>query len=384
MKVLQIYNLHRFRGGADNATLATVEVLKENQLEVRSFVYSSKDIKPGIAGKLRAFTSAIYGRNACKALTRVLEEFHPDIIHVHKVYPLISPWVLPECSRRNIPVVMSVYDYQLTCPVGTHSRNNSVCKQCLGGKEYWGVIRNCRDSLPESIAYATRHAVTRFFQLYKNHVDKFITPTRFTGQWLVDYLGVSQGSVVTIPYMFELANVPADAGAGEYVGYAGRFAAEKGIATLAQAAREVDIPFQLAGDAPALDLVEDIANVKVVVKSTAEELNRFYRKARMLIVPSTWFETFPLVIGEAMSNGIPVIASRIGGLPEIIEDGITGLLFEPGNAKDLASKIRILWDDPDLCRKMGEASYEKIFRTSHRDIFFAKLKAVYDDLNEFG
>ena len=222
--------------------------------------------------------------------------------------------------------------------------------------------------------------MARFFQLYQKHVDRFIIPTRFTGQWLVDHLGVSQGSVTTIPYMFELSNVPADAGAGEYVAYAGRFAAEKGIETLAQAAREVDVPFELAGDAPALDLVEDIANVEVVVKSTREELNRFYRKARMLIVPSTWFETFPLVIGEAMSQGIPVIASRTGGLPEIIDDGVTGLLFEPGNADDLAAKIRILWDDPDLCRKMGEASYAKILRTSHRDVFFTSLKTVYEEL----
>ena len=140
------------------------------------------------------------------------------------------------------------------------------------------------------------------------------------------------------------------------------------------------MPFQLAGDAPALDLVEDIANVKVVVIGTKKELNHFYRKARMLVVPSTWFETFPLVIGEAMSQGIPVIASRIGGLPEIVDDGVTGLIFEPGNAKDLASKIKMLWDDPDLCQRMGNASYDKIRRTSHRKVFFNKLKSVYDDL----
>jgi glycosyltransferase involved in cell wall biosynthesis len=138
-------------------------------------------------------------------------------------------------------------------------------------------------------------------------VDKFVVLTRFTGQWLVDHMGVSQGSIVTIPCVFELATVPADVGAGEYVAYAGRFAAEKGIATLAQAACDLDVPFQLAGDAPALDLVEDIANVKVMVIRTKEELNHFYRKARMLVVPSTWFETFLLVIGEAMSQGIPVM-----------------------------------------------------------------------------
>jgi glycosyltransferase involved in cell wall biosynthesis len=380
LKILQIFNLHRYRGGADNATLATVEILKEKGLEVRSFVYSSKDLTPGIIGKFNAFFSAIYGRSACRALERTLDEFQPDVVHVHKVYPLISPWVLPLCSRRNLPVVMSVYDYQLTCPVGTHSFRNSVCTKCLGGREYWGVVRNCRGSLAESVAYASRHAVARTFGLYKKHVDRFIVPTRFTGRWMVEHMDISADNVVTIPYMFDVADEPADAGNGQYVAYVGRFAVEKGLAILAEAARDLDVPFQLAGDAPELDAVRMVPNVEVVVKRTREELTRFYRKARMLVVPSLWFETLPLVIGEAMSEGIPVIASRIGGLPEIVEDGVTGLLFEPGNAKDLASKISRLWGDPALCRSMGLASHEKIRTVSHRDVFFANLASVYGGL----
>lgn len=380
MRILQIFNLHRFRGGADNATLATVEILKEKGLEVRSFVYSSRDLTPGIIGKFNAFFSAIYGRGACRALERTLDEFQPDVVHVHKVYPLISPWVLPLCKSRGLPVVMSVYDFQMTCPVGTHSWNNSVCTRCLGGREHWAVIRNCRRSLAESVAYASRHAVARFFELYRKNVDRYIVPTRFTGQWMVEHMDISADSMVTIPYMFDVADEPADAGNGEYVAYVGRFAPEKGLATLAEAARELEVPFRLAGDAPVLDMVSTSPNVEVVVKNTREELIRFYRKARLLVVPSLWFETLPLVIGEAMSEGIPVIASRIGGLPEVVEDGVTGLLFEPGNAPDLTSKIRRLWSEPDLCRSMGRASHAKMRASSHRDVFFENLAAVYRDV----
>lgn len=380
MRILHVYNLHRFRGGADNATLATVEMLLDAGVEVRSFAYSSKDMRPGLRGKIAAFCSGVYSPAACAALARTLDEFRPDVVHAHKLYPLISPWVLPLCTERGIPVVMTIYDYQLTCPVGMHSRHGSECTRCLGGREYWGIVHNCRERLTESVAYSVRHAVARHFHLYDRHVNRFITPTDFAGRWLVANADVPADNVTTIPYVFDLPQTAADPGAGEYVAYVGRFAPEKGLATLAGAARVTGLPFQLAGDAPTLEDTAGLANVRIVVTRSRAEVLNFYNGARMLVVPSTWFETYPMVIGEAMSHGVPVIASRIGGLPEIVEDGVTGLLFEPGDERDLAAKIRLLWQDPELGRRLGAAAREKIERTSRQDVVVRQLIDTYRQL----
>src|SRR5262249_52952682 len=162
--------------------------------------------------------------------------------------------------------------------------------------------------------------------------------------------------VVVIPLWFELPESTADPARGEYFAYVGRFAPEKGIATLLEAARRTGLPFRLAGDSAHLPFSQRPANAQLVTTRTREELMEFYRGAGAVVVPSLWFETFPMVIGEAMSNGIPVIASRIGGLPELVQHESTGLLIEPGDAEDLGRQASRLWNDPGLARRLGGAA----------------------------
>ncbi len=310
----------------------------------------------------------------------MLSSFEPDVVHAHKLYPLMSPWVLRVAHRRGIPVVMSIYDYMLTCPVGTQLWNGALCTRCPDRGEHWGVIRNCRGRLGESVAYSLRHAVARQFELYRDHVSRFVTPTRFSSRWLADHAGIPPDRIRTIPFSFPMSESAADPGCGGYIAYAGRFAAEKGISTLMDAARRTGLPFRLAGDSAELRLADGLSNVELVHTRSRAELMEFYRGARVLVVPSVWFETFPLVIGEAMSHGIPVIASRIGGLPEFVQDGLTGLLFEPGDAVELSEKIRQLWEHPDLARRLGLAARAYIGSECGESTFFERLKAVYAEV----
>ena len=380
MKVLHLYNLHRFRGGADRAALSTIDLLRAEGLDVRTLAYDSQALARGVRGRLSAFTSGIYSRAALQQLDALLDSFQPDVVHAHKLYPFISPWALRLCNRRGFPVVMSVYDYSMTCPVGTNHWHGTPCTRCMDQGEHWGVIRNCRGRVLESTAYALRHAVARRFHLYRDHVSRFVTPTTFSKHWLSQHAGVPADRVVTIPLSFDLPEVVADPARGTYFGFVGRFAPEKGIATMLEAAHRTGLPFRLAGDAAQLRLADGLSNVKLIVTRTRGELMEFYRGARALIVPSLWFETFPLVIGEAMSHGIPVIASRIGGLPELVSDGATGLLAEPGNAADLARQVRSLWDNPEIARRLGAAARAYIESTCHKDIFCKRLRAVYAEL----
>ena len=156
---------------------------------------------------------------------------------------------------------------------------------------------------------------------------------------------------------------------------------EKGVdVLLAAAARLPGVPVRLAGNGPILDtLMSGAAAQRPLYEALGPEaMASFYQGARFLVVPSMWFEGCPLVVSEAMSHGLPVIASRIGGLPEFVEDGVTGLLFEPGNAAELADKIHMLWENPDLCRRLGEAGRKKANREYGAETYYQHLMSIYD------
>jgi glycosyltransferase involved in cell wall biosynthesis len=140
-----------------------------------------------------------------------------------------------------------------------------------------------------------------------------------------------------------------------------------------------DVPFKVAGDGPVLSemMARAPQNVEFLGQLGFDELLTFYRRSRVLVVPSVWFEPFAMVVVDAMALGVPVIASRIGGLPYGVADGVTGLLFEPGNPRDLVQQVRRLWDDPQLCNRMGSAGRQKVMREYTEDAYFHNLMAVY-------
>jgi glycosyltransferase involved in cell wall biosynthesis len=170
----------------------------------------------------------------------------------------------------------------------------------------------------------------------------------------------------------------ADPSAGTYVGCASRISPEKGMDTLVEAARLAGLPFSVSRNAASLVKAHMPADIPVVVTHDREELDAYYRGARMLVFPSHYFETFGLVGAEAMSHGVPVIAARVGALPELIDDGVNGMLFEPGDARDLARKVSRLWDDPELCRRLGQAARAKAASLWSPGSHFERTKAIYD------
>jgi glycosyltransferase involved in cell wall biosynthesis len=249
----------------------------------------------------------------------------------------------------------------------------------VGGKEYRCVIKNCRNNILESAAYALRSSVARSFRLFHDNVSVLISLTPFAKAKLVQ-AGFREDQIAVVPNPAYARHAAADASAGEYVAFAGRISPEKGIDTLLAAAAEMpDVPFQVAGDGPVFSEMKAKApaNVEFLGQLRADQLNEFYERSRMLVVPSLWFEQFPMVVLEAMGRALPVIGSRIGGLPEIIEDSLTGATFEPGNSNDLARQVRRLWDDPQLCRRMGILGRQKALREYTEETYFHNLMAVY-------
>ena len=379
MRLLLVHNRYGKPSGEEMVVNCVRRLLKEHGHDVKGFIRSSSEIETMKLGEARAFFSGIYSRSSRLMIRRLVAEQRPDVVHIHNLFPLISPSVLPECRRAGVPVVMTVHNYRLVCPNGLKMVGGRICEKCSGGREYWCVIRNCEGSYPKSFGYALRNYVARKRRYYLDNVTMFAALTAFQRQRLLAE-GFPAERVVVVPNMIEVEDVIAASSLGEYVGYIGRISPEKDIPTLLNAARNCpEIPFKVAGPYHKMpDLLQNApANVRLLGHLDRKKASSFLEAARIIVFCSIWFEGFPMAIVEAMIHGKSVICSRIGGLPEIVEDGNTGLLFEPGNAVELARKIHYLWDRPQLCRKLGQAGRAKALREYSPNRYYQRLMDVY-------
>lgn len=386
MKICMVYNEYGKFSGEEAVVHNVCRLLDERGHTVVKFLRSSAEIPNMRFGKMRAFLSGIYSLSSKKAMRRFLAEYTPDIVHVHNIFPLISPSILGECRRAGIPVVMTVHNYRLVCPNGLHMVTGKVCEKCRGGKEYWCILRNCEGSLFKSLGYALRTYTAKRLRLFTDNVTMYVPLTEFHRNRLIAE-GIPPERIAIIPNMVSIENGEKSYPLGEYVAFIGRVSPEKGIDTLMLAVQKCpDILFRIAGSHERMPhvLKEAAVNCTFVGHLTSIELEDFYKSSRILVMPSVWFETFGLSLVEAMVRQKPTVSSRIGALAEVVDEGITGLAFEPGNADELAEKVRYLWNRPELCRKMGQAGREKVLREYSSEKYYERLMAVYKKAIELG
>jgi glycosyltransferase involved in cell wall biosynthesis len=298
-------------------------------------------------------------------------------VHSHELYPLLTPWLFPLCARAGVPVVHSCYDFRITCPIATHHDGAAVCNRCTDQGAHHALQRNCRNSLPESAAFALRHAVAQRRNLY-DHVSRFIVLTDFSRNWLHRHAAIPIDRISVNECAIPAAPDPVDPAVGRYFAFAGRFVPEKGLDVLIEAARLSGLPIHVAGPAGSDPAPLQAHGVPVTITDGPASLAAVYRGARALVVPNLWFETFAIVAAEAMAHGVPVIASRIGALQDTVREGVTGLHFAPGDAADLARQMRRLWDDPALCRRLGVAGHADVRARFNEDAHFDRLIAAYE------
>lgn len=380
MKICIVHNDYGKPSGEEFIVAAVREMLLSQGHDVLSFSRSSAEIPQMRFGQARALFSGIYNPASRRALARLLRDKRPDVVHVHNVYPLISPAVLPACRALGVPVVMNVQNYRLVCPNGLHFTHGEVCERCAGGREYWCILRNCEHSASKSVGYAVRNTVARKMGYFRDNVTVYTPSTEFHRQWLIK-AGIPDGRIAVIPNMVDTVSIKDTTEPGDYVAFAGRVSPEKGVPVLVKAAEMLpQIPFRIAG---AYDRMPDLAtaapkNVQFLGHLGPDQIADFYRNARMLVVPSIWYEGFPTVIPQAMLRGRPILCSRIGGMPDIVEDGRTGCVFGVGDAAELAGQIRTLWEDPQLCQRLGRAGREKALREYSRDAYYGRLMAAFE------
>ena len=379
MRILLIHNKYGAFSGEERMINHIAALLHERGHQVNCLFEESLPPSVGFRAKGKAFFSGIYSLESVRKVKDWLRTFQPDLVQVQNLYPSLSPWVLPAIRQEGIPVVMRCANYRLVCPNGLLMSHGQVCERCMGGREYWCALRNCEGSLPKSLGYALRNFVARTRRLYLDNVTLYYAQTGFQKRKLAEG-GFPAERIEVIPNMVNTAKLYRDMQIGHYVAFAGRGSPEKGVATLLEAARSLpNIPFQLAGDFWRMPEVEKgkAANVELLGHLNGSRLDGFFRSCSLLVLPSNCYEGFPGAIIEAMLQGRAVICSRIGGLPEIVDDGVTGLLFEPGDAADLAAKLEWLWGRPDLSTKMGKAGRDKVLREYSPASYYERLMQVY-------
>jgi len=380
MKVLFIHNKYGRISGEELMIESIMSLLKSNGHEVMLYSKDSSDIV-SIPHKIKAFLSGIWSFSSRLEVGRILDQFDPDVVQIQNLYPLISGSILGVIKRKKIPIVMRLSNYRLVCPTGLLLSENEICTRCVGGKEYWCALKNCENNIFRSTGYALRSWFGRYFGLYSKNVTAYYAQTDFQRNVLAsDRYKTARieviSNMVANPVGVLLDHI------GSYVAFAGRVSEEKGFGVFIDAARILPkVNFKVAGHLSRPFSSETFPdNVQYLGHLKGEALEEFYRGSRMLIVPSLWYEGFPSVAIQAMMLGKPVIASRIGGLPEIVVEGQTGLLFEPGDVSGLTEAITKLWNDEGLVRRLGLEGRSRSLVQYSKEVYYEKLVALYASL----
>lgn len=381
MKVLIIHNKYGKHSGEESVVYFQSTLLQEKGHKVITYFRDSSEIDEMLLGKIRAFFTSFFNLKSFIDLRRILKKEKPDIVHVHNLYPLISPSILPFIKRFKVPIVMTVHNYRLLCPNGLFFTQGKICEKCTSKKkELNAIMNNCENSIFKSFGYALRNFMARKFKYYSKNIDFFLCLTNFQKNKLIAK-SFDEDKVKVINNVCDIDTIKNSISKEkDYIGYVGRISKEKGIDTLINLAEKMpNVKFKLAGVvSPDFDKSKlQKSNIILEGFLNHTQLLHFYRNAKFLIFPSIWYETFGLTLVEAMSQNCAIIASDIGGVPEIVENNRTGLLFKSGDVEDLFQKTTFLSNNPKLVEKMGingRLKVEKQYRTQR---YYNELMAAY-------
>lgn len=374
LRVLQVHTAYRLAGGEDQVVDAEKQLLDRAGIQVHQVIFDNADLQESrsVAGDLRLAASAIWSRAAERRVRAAIAADRPQVIHVHNTFPAASPSVYAAAAAHGVPVVQTLHNYRFVCPAATVFRNGHACTDCVGRSIPWpAVVHACvRGSRSQSAVASATLAFHRARGTFTKGISAYVALTPFQRQVMIDG-GLPAERIRVIPNFLE---PDPGVGRGPRSGalYVGRLSGEKGISVLLGAAAEAPGSVRVAGEGPMAARVlaaSAAGHIKYLGRLSRTAVKAELRRALALVLPSIWFEGFPFVILEAFGAGTPIIASRIGSLAELIEDGVTGLLVEPNNPDELARRIHWANDHPGEMRRMGGNArdrYDTRYRgTSH-------------------
>lgn len=353
LRVLVVHNRYREAGGEDAVFANEVALLRSGGVEVETLESSNAAIG-GFAGKAAAALAASYSRSGKRAAARAIARLRPDVVHVHNAFPWPGPALFDACAEAGVPAVWTLHNFRLACANGLLFRDGRPCEDCLGRAPWPAVAHRCyRGSLAGSAAVAASIAWHRARGTWRSKVARFVVLSEFA-RALTERAGVPAERIAVKPNFVADPGLPEHPRSGAL--YVGRLSREKGVATLVEAWRQLpQVPLTVIGDGPERAALEAAApkQVRFLGARPKVDVLAVMAEAQALVLPSEWYENFPMVLVEAMALGTPVIAARIGALAALVEPGANGLHFTPGDPADLARVADETFADPARLAKLG-------------------------------
>jgi glycosyltransferase involved in cell wall biosynthesis len=400
VKILLIHKLYEYTGGAEVFFRETERVLRENGHEILMIATGTStpedpanlrrleapDYKAdSLLTKIKDIPKSIYDSRKRTQVKAIIEKFKPDIVHLFSMNVHLTPAVIDAAFEKNVPLVGTFNDYRHICPNYKLFQNNRICKECKGGKFYNTVRYKCaKNSLGLSIASAAEAYVHQYMDVY-GKFDHFTFSSDFLAQTTQEFWPNREMSWSKLRNPFESRSFTRSTQDEGYILYFGRIIEEKGVDRLIEAAKLLsDIPFKIVGNGPDYEPLQQVVrdsgltNVEFLGPKWGDELFPILNAARAVVVPSIWHENFPYVINQAFSIGKPVIGSDRGGIPELVENGKRGLIFEPNDVEELAACIRRLYGDVVEAHKMGDAAKAYSDDIFNDEVFYKDIMFAYE------
>lgn len=325
-----------------------------------SYFVQAQDYRKGRSGKIGTALSLIHSAEATRSIARLIDGARPDIVHCHNIYHQLTPSIIGTAKSKGVPVVLTLHDSKPVCPSYLRLSHGKPCSACLDGDFSNVVKQRCADGSRGKSALLYLEAIVQRWMGNYELVDKFIAPSKFMRDSVLHRFHDEQ---VTLLYngidTTSFHNSETDKG---YVLFLGRLSPEKGVETLlkAHATSVMKWPLCIAGTGPlADDLKRRYPDADFLGHLSGDALHQAITEAAVIVLPSECFENCPMSILEAMAYGKPVVGSRMGGIPELVVDGVTGRLFSAGNSGELRAALDELMADPALRHDMGKKSRER-------------------------
>ncbi|HXJ42841.1 MAG TPA: glycosyltransferase family 4 protein [Bryobacteraceae bacterium] len=382
MRILMAHNFYRQPGGEDQVFAAESRVLEEQGHTVIRMVRDYSQLEQ--MGRTAVARASVWNGSVYRELRQTIRNEHIQLAHFHNTFPLISPSAYYAARAEGVPVIQSLHNYRLLCPGALFYREGRVCEDCLGRAVPWpGVLHSCyRGSTLQTGALAGMLGVHRLARTWSGAVDIYIALTEFARNKFVAG-GLPNRKILVKPNFMNFDPGPGS-GDGGFALFVGRLTQDKGIQVLIDAWRQVNpaIPLKLAGEGPMFhslcEQVRGISNIDVLGARSREEVLSLMKAANVLVVPSQWYEGFPMTIVEAYACGLPVIASDLGSLSSVVSHGVNGILFRPGAAGALAAGVNRLFANQEELRFMRDKARATFEHSYSPERGYSALMSVYE------
>ena len=369
MKVLQVHNFYRKPGGEDVVVRQEAALLGDRGHRVKLWSVTNDDIKT-FWDKTRAALGAAYSASAKRQMAQEINAFGPDVVHVHNFFPLLTPSIYDACREARVPVVQTLHNYRIMCAGALLLRGGKVCEKCLTKSPYFGTFHGCyRNSTLASLPVSRMISYHQRRHTWRDKVDAFIALTDFArakfaqGGLPEDKIHVKSNF---IPDYYSETPAPKTSKGGLFVGRLSEW-------------RGIDAPLTIVGGGPLRDELEKISgkNVRFLGQLAPDAVRKQMRKAAFMVMPSLWYEGFPMTLVEAMSMATPVIASDLGALSELVGAVSGKLLFKAGCARDLRQRLVSALDKPKAMTAFGQKSRKVFLKKYTPDQNYKRLMEIY-------